>query len=104
MYLFVLVIIFILKLVGLDYFGIALDNPIMIKFESLFSNSYVRAYFNVMFLVVYQYLMLSAVCEDNSKKFKILTIITIPATHLVQIIKYKLLNYSLITLVLELVY
>ena len=33
-YLFVLVIIIILKIVGLDYFGIDINNPIMIKINN----------------------------------------------------------------------
>ena len=34
MYLFVLIITFILKIVGLDYFGLDIDNPFMIKLNS----------------------------------------------------------------------
>ena len=35
-YLFVLVIIFIMKIVGLDYFGLDVNNPILIKINSVF--------------------------------------------------------------------
>ena len=34
-YLFVLVAIFIMKIVGLDYFGLDLTNPIIVKITTL---------------------------------------------------------------------
>ena len=38
-YLFILVIVFILKLVGLDYFGLDVNNPLLIKISNFFTNS-----------------------------------------------------------------
>ena len=35
-YIFVLILIFILKLMGLDYFGIDINNPTMIKINNNF--------------------------------------------------------------------
>ena len=37
-YILVLVIVFIMKIVGLDYFGLELDNPIMIAINDLCLN------------------------------------------------------------------
>ena len=39
-YLFVLIIVFILKLVGLDYFGLDLNNPTLIKISNYLSNTH----------------------------------------------------------------
>ena len=39
-YLFLLIIIFILKLVGLDYFGLKLDDPALIKISNYLSNTH----------------------------------------------------------------
>ena len=39
-YLFVLVVIFIMKLVGLDYFGLDLNNPTLIKISDFLSNTH----------------------------------------------------------------
>lgn len=103
-YLFVLLIIFIMKLVGLDYFGIALDNPIMIKLGKICNNIYIRDTINIFFLMTYQYLMLSTICKDNSKKFKFINLLTTPLTYSIQFIKNKLLNYNILTLLLELIY
>lgn len=103
-YLFVLVIIFIMKMVGLDYFGLALDNPIIKELEKLCSNFYVNSIFNLTFLMVYQYLMISMVCKDNSKKMKIFILCSIPFTHIVQKTKKIYIDYSLITLIAEMLY
>ena len=39
-YLFVLIIIFIMKMVGIDYFGLDLNNPTLIKISDYFSTSH----------------------------------------------------------------
>ena len=76
-YLFVLVIIFILKIVGLDYFGLDLKNPIMLYLEKLFSNLYVRDVYYLIELMFTQYLMISIICKDNSRKLKIITMLVL---------------------------
>ena len=35
-YLFVLIIVFILKVVGLDYFGLDINNPTLVKASNFF--------------------------------------------------------------------
>ena len=66
-YLFVLVLIFILKLVGLDYFGIDTSNKIINSIDLLFSNIYIKRIIFFIGIIIYQYLMLSIFCKDNSK-------------------------------------
>ena len=66
-YLFVLIIIFILKMVGLDYFGIDIYNPLILKLESLSNNFHIQDAINFFLLVSQQYLMISMICMDDSK-------------------------------------
>ena len=102
-YVFILFLIFILKIVGLDYFGISINNPTMIKLESLFKNLYLRDILYFSLIMVYQYLMLSIICDDNSKKIKIYTIMTIPFTLIIQYTK-DILIQNFVTAIIELVY
>ena len=103
-YLFVLVIIFIMKLVGLDYFGIDLDNHIIKRLDSIFSIFWLKVLLYLIFLMFYQYLMLSIVCKDNSKKFKIFIFCTFPLTYLVQRIKEIYIDHNILTTLLEFFY
>ncbi|MBR2997971.1 MAG: accessory gene regulator B family protein [Bacilli bacterium] len=62
-YLFVLIILFILKIVGLDYFGIDVKNPVLIKIDGLFAKYHLKEvwYFITIYLQLYFYLCL--VCK-----------------------------------------
>ena len=99
-YIFVLVIIFILKLVGLDYFGLDTNNVIINNIDKLFSSIYSKRVIYFIGIVIYQYLMSSIICKNNSKKLKIFTLCTIPTTFLVQYIKL-LLNNNPISYLIE---
>ena len=103
-YLFVLICIFIMKLVGLDYFGIDLDNPIMVKLCIIFQNPILRDSMYLAFLTICQYLMVSMIIKDKSKKIKKYMFITLPFTYLVHYIKGLLVNYGIVTILLELIY
>ena len=46
-YLFVLVIIFIMKMVGLDYFGIDINNPTRVEFKKFYYNPPEEIMFNI---------------------------------------------------------
>ena len=103
-YLFVLVIIFILKIVGLDYFGLDLKNPIMLYLEKLFSNLYVRDVYYLIELMFTQYLMISIICKDNSRKLKIITIISTPITYIFLLLISNLVEVSFISFVAQILY
>lgn len=64
-YLFVLVIIFIMKLGGLDYFGLDVNNPTLIKVSDFLSNSHWGDlyWFTTVFIQFYLYLCL--VCKKR---------------------------------------
>ena len=103
-YLFVLIIIFILKIVGLDYFGIDIDNPIIASIASKFENPFVKDALYLLILVFYQYLMMSIIFKDNSLKLKVFMLIMIPFTYGIQILKGIIINYSSFYFLLEIAY
>lgn len=64
-YTFLLVIIFIMKIVGLDYFGLDVNNPVMIKLSNCLSNNHFGDvyYFTTLYLQLYFYLCM--VCKKR---------------------------------------
>jgi len=90
-YLFVLIIIFILKLIGLDYFGIDIDNPTIIRITNILNNNWVlRDVIYFIPLLFNQYVILSITCNDNSKKIFVYNIMLIPIFYFFEIYKLKL--------------
>ena len=86
-YLFVLVVIFILKIVGFDYFGIDSNNVIIISLNDFLMKNNLKNYLCFIFLMIYQYIMMSIIMEENSKKLKLFNFITFPFTMMVQYYK-----------------
>lgn len=101
-YIFLLIIIFIMKLVGLDYFGIDLENEITIKINDFILTNYTIQ--NIIFifpLLISQYIILSITLKDNSKKMIIFNLIILPIMFVFQCYKLKIFgNYSLIAEIL----
>lgn len=64
-YTILLVIIFIMKIVGLDYFGLDVNNPVMIKLSNCLSNNHFGDvyYFTTLYLQLYFYLCM--VCKKR---------------------------------------
>lgn len=102
-YLFVLVIVFIMKLVGLDYFGLDESNKMLNSVNFFFNKHKLTFIFYFINLSIYQYLMTSIMCNDNSNKFKKFTLMTLPFTALLQYYKYLHINNPLIY-ILEFLY
>lgn len=86
-YLFVLLIIFILKIVGFDYFGINSNNIIIISLNDFLIKNNLKNYLCFIFLMIYQYIMMSIIMEENSKKLKLFNFVTFPFTMMVQYYK-----------------
>ena len=87
-YLFVLALIFILKLVGLDYFGIDGNSKTIMLIEKTLSNHwYIKDIVYFISLWINEYVILSISLKDNSKKLIIFNIILIPLYYLYQINK-----------------
>lgn len=65
-YLFVLVIIFIMKMVGLDYFGLDINNPILVSLNNVIEKHwYLRDIINLTTLSIQLYFYLSIVCKKK---------------------------------------
>lgn len=92
-YLFVLIVIFIMKLIGLDYFGIDTSYPIVSYIDSIYNNFIIANIINFIFIMFYQHIMTSLIIENKSYK---LTLISIPFTFVFQFfIKSILIKYGL---------
>lgn len=102
-YLFVLIIIFILKLVGLDYFGLDTNNYIVNMIDVFLDKIHFKKMSFFIGIMIYQYLMVSIICRDNSKKMKIYNLCSTPITFIVQYIKLIGNNHPA-TYILEFVY
>lgn len=69
-YLFVLIIIFIMKLVGLDYFGIDINNQFIIKMNKIVGSSKILLISKaVLILAIQFYFYLCIVCEKRELYF-----------------------------------
>lgn len=69
-YLFVLIIIFIMKLVGLDYFGLDINNPVMTKINNvLVNNKWLPIIKAIVVLSAQFYFYLCIVCEKRKLYF-----------------------------------
>lgn len=68
-YMFLLAIICILKLVGLDYFGLDLNNPIIIRFSNLVSNTHIGDIYNFISLYIQFYFYL-CLCSEKRGIYK----------------------------------
>ena len=84
-YLFVLVCVLILKLVGLDYFGLDLSNPTMLKISYFIDKYKLADLYYMVTLYFYSYMITSIICKDNSKSMKLYILIMLP---IIFIIKY----------------
>lgn len=102
-YIFVLVLVLIIKIVGLDYFGLDINNPTIVKLGHIVS--YNVPINNIVFLtplLINQFVLLSITLKDNSKKMIIYNILLLPIFYIMQAYKIKLFgNYSML---LEILY
>ena len=90
-YIFVLVIVFILKLVGLDYFGLDINNPIMIKLNDIVNHFKIKEIWYIFTLWLYAYLIISIV--SNNKKVKLIALfVTLIDVISILTIKYEMIK------------
>lgn len=91
MYLFVLVIIFIMKLGGIDYFGLDLNNNIIINISNYLKNNlilrdiiyFVPLWFNL-------YVIVTLVCNEKSARILKYNLITSPIYYVFEVFKIKI--------------
>lgn len=90
-YLFVLSFLFILKLVGLDYFGLDSSNQIIVSLENILSKRwYLRDILLFIPLWIHQFVVLSISSKDNSQKMVNLNLILIPLYYFFEVYKLQL--------------
>ena len=95
-YLFVLIIIFILKIVGLDYFGLDINNPVIIKVDQLFTKYHLVDVWYSITLYINIYFIMSIAANDISMKMKIKCLVILIIFVLIQLLtaKFNLTNYK----------
>ena len=92
-YLFLLCLMFIFKLIGLDYIGLDISNPFVIYIDNILDNRIINYIFNLSTILISQYIMVSIITKSKSIKYLILTI---PFTIIVHtFIKNLLIPYKL---------
>lgn len=91
-YLFVLVLVFILKLVGLDYFGLDISNPTIVKVDIFLQKTNLIYVLDFLTLYLMFYFYISIVCDN--KKTKIISLISSAFNILLQFILLKLNIYQ----------
>lgn len=101
-YLFLLAIIFIMKLVGLDYFGIDTSNEFINYVGYLVSkHQWANNIIYIIPLAINQYVLLSISANDNSKRMLIYNIIILPIFFVFECIKIPFFgNYGVLVEIL----
>ena len=81
-YFVIILMICLLKVININYFGIKYDNNVINKFSDFVVNYKLENIWYSITLYIYTYFILSISCKDNSKKMKIyaliITLIGIP--------------------------
>ena len=89
---FVLIFVFILKLFGLDYFGLDTNNEMINKINDFILHWKLENVWYAFTLYITTYIILSISCNDKSKKMKTFTLITMPINMCIQFLKT---NYNI---------
>ena len=99
-YLFVLIIVFIMKLAGLDYFGLEMDNPVLLNLNDFIMKYHLENVWYAISIYFNIYIVISISTNDNSKKLKLFVLCCMPFIIFYQIIK----NNHFIFIIIELLY
>lgn len=99
-YSFVLLLIFILKIVGLDYFGMDVNNPALLNLNKFITNYHLENVWYAITIYLNVYFVVSISANDNSLKTKLYVLCCMPLVIFIQVIK----NSNMIFLLLDYVY
>lgn len=102
-YSLVLIFVFILKLFGLDYFGLDTNNEIVNKINDFISYFRLEDVWYCITLYINTYIILAISCNDNSERMKKFTLATMPINIAIQYLK-SIFNGSFIFIVSDLLY
>ena len=98
-YTFLLLIVFIIKIVGFNILGIDLDNPFILKLNEIVSKYNLENVWYAITLYISVYIVLAITCNDNSKKMKLYTLMCMPFCIFIQFIKRESLIFVLIDMI-----
>ena len=102
-YIFVLVLVLIMKLVGIDYFKIDLNSEIIINMSNAIkSTKFTNNLFHIIPLSFYMYIAFSIINKDKSKKMKIFCICIIPISYYFE--SYKINMFGNFAMLGEIIY
>lgn len=101
-YTFLLLIVFIIKIVGFNILGIDLNNPYILKLNDIISKYNLQNVWYAIMLYINVYIVLAITCNDNSKKMKIYTLICMPICIYIQVAKS--VNKHLIFVIIDFIY
>lgn len=99
----VLTFVFVLKLFGLDYFGLDTNNGVINKINDFILHWKLENVWYVFTLYINGYVIMSITCNDNSKKMKKFVLCCLPLFIGFQMLKY-VANLSLICVFIDLLY
>lgn len=102
-YFTILFVIFILKMFGLNYFGLDTGNKLVNKINDFILYWRLENVWYAITLYINGYVIFSITCNDNSKRMKIFTLMCVPLFILVQILKTSS-NFSTIGIIIDLLY
>ena len=86
-YFIILIGIFIIKLFGIDYFGLNTRNEIIVWIDDFINRFHLEMVWYGITLYIYTYIILSISCVDNSRDMKIFILCILPPCLLIQQLK-----------------
>ena len=98
-YFIILIGIFILKICGLDYFGLDDGNKIIVSINNFISKYHLQMIWSGITLMIYQVVILSISCIDNSKKMTRYAIFTTPISVFIQYLRQIIFNPTMFVFV-----
>lgn len=102
-YLTLLFAVFILKLFGLNYFGLDTENVVMNKINNFISYWRLENVWYAITLYLNAFIIMSITANDNTKKMKIYVLLCMPIFVIFQKLKY-VFNLSTICVIIDLLY